>query len=320
MNQASSESGQSSPPAPPSWELWRSFLAVVEHGSLSGAARALKLTQPSISRHVNALEQCLNAALFTRSRHGLNPTPLATSLLAQVQSMASAAESLLRSASAASAQAQGIVRITASEMVGTMVLPPMLAAFREQHPAIVVELALSNRNDDLLLRQADIAVRMQRPTQAALVARHVGSVKAGLFAHQSYARRHGLPGNLQALFAHPLIGVDRDETPLQHPALAKLGLSRESFALRCDSDVAQWMAMRAGFGIGACQHSLVAEDPQYLHVLPEEVQWNYEMWLAMHEDQRDTLRIRLLFDHLANGLQRHLSQTATAPQPPGPAC
>lgn len=318
MNQASSEPEQNNTPAPPSWELWRSFLAVVEHGSLSGAARALKLTQPSISRHINALEQCLNAALFTRSRHGLNPTPLANSLLAQVQTMASAANSLMRTASAASTQAQGTVRISASEMVGTMVLPPMLAAFREQHPAIVVELALSNRNEDLLQRQADIAVRMQRPTQAALVARHVGSVKAGLFAHQSYARRHGLPSDLQALFMHPLIGVDRDETPLQHPALVKLGLSRESFALRCDSEVAQWMAVQAGFGIGACQLSLVVGDPQYLHVLPEEVQWNYEMWLAMHEDQRDTLRIRLLFDHLANGLQRHLSQTTTVPQLPGP--
>ena len=136
------------------------------------------------------MQHCSRAHAMAQSHAAGDP------LLVQVQSMASAAESLLRSASAASAQAQGIVRITASEMVGTMVLPPCSHFGSNTRPSW--SSSLSNRNDDLLLRQADIAVRM-RPTQAALLARHVGSVKAGLFAHQSYARRHGLPGNLQAL-------------------------------------------------------------------------------------------------------------------------
>lgn len=266
------------------------------------------MTQPSIGRHVNSLEQSVNAALFTRSRQGLRPTALGLSLIPQAQAMAAAAQSLQRAASAPNGQARGTVRVTASEMMGTLVLPAMLAAFRAKHPAIVVELALSNRNEDLLQREADIAVRMQRPTQSALVARHVGDVRLGLFAHERYARECGLPQSLAELASHPLIGIDRDEQVLDHPALKHLGLRRESFALRCDSDVAQLMAMKAGFGIGACQIPLAADDPDCVAVLPGSVEMRYEVWLAMHEDQRHTHRIRLLFEHLAEALGAYVQR------------
>ena len=302
MNQNSPHFAKATSSAAPGWELWRSFLAVVQQGSLSGAARVLGLTQPSVSRQIQVLEQRLGAALFTRSRHGLQPTALAQSLVPQAQAMATAAAHLLRTASAPQCPASGTVRITASEVMGTLVLPPMLARFRQTHPAITVELALSNRNQDLLEREADIAIRMQRPTQTALVARHVGDVRVGLFAHRQYAAEHGLPQDASELLQHPIIGIDRDEQPLALPALRQLGLQRAHFAYRCDSDVAQLMLLRAGAGIGACHLPLAAADPQCIAVLPDTVQWHYAIWLAMHEDQRHTPHIRLLFDHLVTGL------------------
>ncbi|QTC00977.1 LysR family transcriptional regulator [Alcaligenes sp. SORT26] len=289
----------SSTPAALGWELWRSFLAVVHTGSLSGAARALGLTQPSVGRHIQQLEAGLGTVLFTRSRHGLNPTDLAQSLIPQAEVMASAAEQLMRTASASQGEVSGTVRVAASEMMGTLVLPPMLSAFREVYPQVAIELSLSNRNEDLLQRDADIAIRMQRPSQAALVARHIGSVRVGLFAHVDYVRKHGQPACVEALSDHPLIGVDKELRALAHPGLSEHGLARESFSFRCDSDVAQFMAMKAGFGIGACHLPLACLEPQCLPVLADSVGWSYEVWLVMHEDQRKTPRIYTLFEHLA---------------------
>lgn len=287
------------------WDHWRTFLAVLREGSLSGAARALGLTQPTVGRHVDALETATGAALFTRSRGGLNPTQLALALLPQAEAMADAADSLQRIASGEQNEARGTVRVTASEIVGTLVLPGLLAAFRELHPAIEIELALSNRNENLLRREADIAVRMVRPEQEAIVARHVGAARIGLFAHRRHAEAHGLPTTLEELPGRPMIGIDRNEEMLAGVTMGGLAVSRSSFAFRCDSDVAQLMAVKAGWGIGACHLGLAAEDPDLVPVLPEAVEFGYEMWVAMHEDLRATRRVRLLFDHLVEGLSAY---------------
>lgn len=285
-----------------SWDHWRSFLAVLEAGSLSGASRALVLTQPTVGRHIDALEAGLGAALFTRSRHGLAPTPLALSLAPQARAMAVAAQGLVRTASGERDQASGTVRITASEIVGTWVLPPLLARLRDRHPGIAIELALSNRNEDLLQREADVAVRMERPAQEAIVARRAGTVRVGLYAHRRYIAAHGMPQTVEEALAHALIGIDRDEGRIAGLSLGGRRLSRGHFSIRCDSDVAQLMAVKAGLGIGACHLALAADDPALVRVLPQAVAFDYAVWVAMHEDLRDTRRVRLVFDHLAAGL------------------
>src|SRR6478609_9570878 len=150
----------------PGWEHYRSFLAVYREGSLSGAARALGLTQPTVGRHLDALETALGTSLFTRSQNGLRPSTGAAALVPHVEAMASAAAALGRAASGEALEERGAVRVTASEMVGIEVLPPALAGFREAHPLIDVELVLSNRTADLSRRDADIAIRMVKPTQA----------------------------------------------------------------------------------------------------------------------------------------------------------
>ncbi|HYM03035.1 MAG TPA: LysR family transcriptional regulator [Stellaceae bacterium] len=297
----------------PSWELYRSFLAVMRLGSLSAAARDLALTQPTLGRHIDLLEQELGVGLFSRSQHGLMPTAAALGLLPHAQAMAAAAEALRRAASGEAEDERGTVRLTASEVVGAEVLPPLLAEFRERYPQVTIELALTNRTEDLLRREADIAIRMLRPTQQALIVRRLGRVPIALYAHRAYVENHGLPQGLTDLLQHPLIGFDRDASSMRSVGGAALALSRDMFAFRCDSDLAQLAALRAGFGIAGCQVGLALRDKDLVPILHGVLRFELEMWLAMHEDLRTSRRVRLLFDHLAAGLAAYAQLRAPAP-------
>ncbi|MGH8156761.1 MAG: LysR family transcriptional regulator [Rhodanobacter sp.] len=285
----------------PGWELYRSFLAVMREGSLSAAARSLGMTQPSLGRHIRQLEASLGVALFTRSPQGLTPTDLGQELVAHAQAMAAASASLRRAASGSSHDIRGVVRVTCSEVIGAEVLPPMLADFRGKHPGIVIELSLSNQNEDLLRKDADIAVRMLRPAQGALVARSIGRIPLGLHAHRRYLKTHGQPRSLAELSQHAIIGFDH-ETPALRAIRSQLPFGRADFALRSDSDLAQLAAIRAGYGIGVCQCAIARRDRHLVHLLPQAFALALDTWLVMHEDLKASRRTRLLFDHLAQAL------------------
>jgi DNA-binding transcriptional LysR family regulator len=296
--------------AEPSWDVYRTFLEVARDGSLSGAARRLGLTQPTAGRHIDALEQSLGARLFIRSQRGLMPTPLALELVPHAENMTAARDALTRAASGEARQDRGTVRLTTSEVVGCEVVPAMLAPFCARYPEIVVELAASNRAQDLLRRDADIAVRMMRPRQEALIARRIGSVRIGLFAHRDYVRGRGLPTTLDEAAHHRLIGFDRDEVSFRSLKGGPQPLVSGQFSYRSDSDLAQIAALRAGIGIGGCMLGIAARDPNLVPVLRREVMFKLEVWLVMHESSKATHRVRLLFDHLADGLARFVRQDA----------
>jgi DNA-binding transcriptional LysR family regulator len=286
------------------WELWRSFLATAETGSLSGAARSLSLTQPTVGRHIDKLESSIGTSLFTRSQRGLQPTSTALNLLPYARDMSAAAQALVRMASGEASSATGVVRLTASHVVGAELLPPVLAEFREIHPGVQLEVVLSDRQDDLLRHDADLAVRMTRPSQAALVAKRLGTLGIGLYAHVAYLERCGSPTTIDALLTHSLIGVDRDTQSLADLSFGDTPVTPQMFSYRCDNDLGQLAAMRAGVGIGVCQHVIAARDANLVAVLPDEISYRLGMWLVMHEDLRSTYRIRLLFDFLATQMAK----------------
>lgn len=294
---------------PPGWELYRSFLAVLREGSLSGAARALGLAQPTIGRHIVALETALSVSLFTRSPRGLIATDSARELAPHAEAMAAAADAMVRAASGRTDEVRGTVRITASEIIGAEVLPPILAEFREHHPAIAVELVLSNRTEDLLRREADIAVRMIRPTQGVVVAKYIGRVTLGLHAHTRYLTIHGVPQALEDLGRHAIIGFDRDPHLRRLSEQLGLRLAPDVFSLRTDNDLAQLAAIRAGFGIGACQLGIARRDPGLVHLLPDGFGFELDVFVAMHEDLRSSRRMRLMFDHLVASLQVYVASS-----------
>ncbi len=289
------------------WELYRSYLNVIKEGSLSGAARAMGIAQPTVGRHIEALEKSLGVVLFTRSQLGLLPTEAALELQSFVQAMSSSAAALRRAAESHGAGIRGTVRITASEVIGVEVLPPIITHLQRAHPDLKIELVLTNRVQDLLKREADIAIRMTEPKQELLIARRVGVVALGLHAHTSYLQKHGTPTSLADLAQHTLIGFD-DETPFLRAATKAFPIwKRETFAIRTDSDLAQLALIRAGSGIGICQIALAARNPDLVHLLPGSIPLGLETWLAMHEDLRNSPRCKATFDALLLGLQNYIA-------------
>ncbi|WP_163266367.1 LysR family transcriptional regulator [Chelativorans alearense] len=294
----------------PTWDHYRSFLSVLREGSLSGAARVLSVTQPTVARHVGQLEAALGGvSLFTRSPHGLVPTTAAMRLLPHAEVMASAADALVRAAAGDEAALSGVVRVTASEVVGGEVLPAILRDLRARHPDLVFEIVLSNATSNLLRREADIAVRMTRPTQKALVARRAGNVMLGLHAHPDYLAVHGTPKRLEELAGHAIVGYDQDAVSARAIAASGLSLTRETFAFRTDNQLAQLAAIRAGCGIGICQVGLASRTPKLVRLLPDMVGVPLETWITMHEDLRSDQRMRLTFDHLHQAIAAYAAAT-----------
>jgi DNA-binding transcriptional LysR family regulator len=290
----------------PDWEWYRSFLSVMERGSLSGAARALGLGQPTVGRHIDGLERALSLKLFTRSFDGFAPTDAALELKPYAAGLSATAAALRRAADSHGEGIRGTVRLTASEVIGVEVLPPILANLRRAHPELSVELMLSNRIDDLLHREADIAVRMLPPAQAALVAKRIGGIELGMHAHRSYLDRFGTPKTLQELDGHTVIGFDRENEMIRRLQKQFGAFARSSLAFRADSDLAQLAAIRAGFGIGICQSALAKRDANLVRILPRKFSLALDTWIAMHEDMRGSPRCSVTFSALAEGIAAYI--------------
>ncbi|AOK07943.1 LysR family transcriptional regulator [Burkholderia sp. AU19243] len=293
-----------------SWERYRTFLAVLTEGSLSGAARALGITQPTAGRHVAALEAAFGQTLFTRSPSGLLPTEAALALRGHAEALRSAAAAFERAAASHGAGVRGTVRISASDVIAVEVLPPILAQLRRDHPGVVIELVATDRVQDVLNREADIAVRMASPAQEALIARRVGAIDVGLHARDDYLARTGTPATLDELAHHALIGFDTVTPFIRSAARGMPFWKRDAFALRTDSNLAHLAMIRAGYGIGFCQNRLAQRDARLVRVLPDELAMALETWIVMHEDLRTSPRCRAVFDALANGLRAYAEGTA----------
>jgi len=290
----------------PNWEWYRTFLMVLETGSLSAAGRSMGLTQPTVGRHIDNLEIALGVKLFVRSFDGFAPTDAGRELAPYAAEVASSAAALRRVASGHGSSVRGTVRLTASEVIGVEVLPRIISALRKEHPGLVIELVLSNTLDDLLHREADIAVRMLRPSQEALVAKRLGAVELGLHAHERYLKEHGVPKSMEELVEHTLIGFDSESDFIRKLQNQFPVFTREIFAFRADSDLAHLAAIRAGIGIGVCQSALLADDKTFVRVLKTKFSPKMETWIAMHEDLRASQRCAVTFAALAEGLSEYV--------------
>lgn len=288
------------------WNLLKSFTYVVREGSLSGAARALNSTQPTIGRHIEALESQLGLSLFTRSREGLAPTEEALNILPEAEAMTGSYGALLRKISGENQDDIGTVRLAVSEIMGTEVMPALLVKFHNKHPNIKIELSISNKTDNLLKRDADLAIRMSSPKQDALVAKNIGISPIGLFCHKDYIKRCGSPQNLGELKNHKVIGPDEDNGFLKVLKMYGLDLTREDIYFRADNQLAQMNLLRKGLGIGAMQIQLAKKERNLIHLFENEVHVPMPIWVVMHEDLRASKRVRALYNFLADELATFL--------------
>lgn len=284
------------------WQLVPSFLAAHEHGSLLCAARALGVSQPTVGRHVAQLESQLGTPLFERTGRGLIATAAAQRLAEAARAMEAGAQSLLLGAHQSQTTLSGCVRLSASQPVACALMPPLLARMRAELPGIQVELVVSNALSDLLRREADIAVRMVRPTQGALVARRIGQVSVVACAHRDYLERCGSPAQPEDLLTHALVGNDRVEDIRRGFAAMGQVVRPENFAFRTDDLMAYWAAVRAGLGIGFVASYMLLEDANVVQVLPELAIPPVPAWLVVHREIRASRRIRAVYDFLAREL------------------
>lgn len=291
----------------PDWALWRSFAAVVAHGSLSGAARAIGLSQPTVGRHIETLEADLGLTLFERTLSGLKPNAAALRLYEPViRAQAALAEAAIV-AEGAQAEIGGTVRLTASAIISNYVLPELLVTVRELYPRIAIEIVPSDSAENLLLREADIAVRMFRPTQLELITRYLGDIPLVATAHERYLARRGRPLELADLWEHDIIGFDRSDAILVHARSLGFNLTREQFALRSDDQPHLWELLKAGLGIGFAQENLVRRTPG-MEVLPIDVRIPpLPVWLTTHKELFTSHRIRAIYDALAEGLAAYIN-------------
>ena len=291
------------------WNLIKSFVAVAETGSLSGAARRLAASQPTLGRHIAELEVALGVTLFRRGRRGYELTEAGSTLYERGRSVSEQANSFSLLALGSVEAIEGTVRIAASEVVAAFVLPQMMARLGEDEPGIEVEIVASNQVENLMRRDADIAIRMVRPTQNELVARKVTDIALCLCATRSYLQRRGRPEKPIDLADHALIGFDRSDEILRGFTSFGIPVSRSHFRFRTDNQIVLWEAVRAGNGIGIGQEPLADRDPGLEKLLPGVPLPDLPVWLAMHRDVRASMRIRRVADFLHEELKRYSAGT-----------
>lgn len=284
------------------WNQIRAFLATVEEGSFSGAARALRTTQPTIGRQISELESKLGIMLVERSVRGPSLTEAGRDLLDHVQAMGEAATLISMVATGKSQEVTGDVTVTATDLLSASVLPRLLIPLRELAPGIRVRIVATADMQNLTRREADIAIRHVRPEQPDLIARHVGDFRASLYAATSYLDRVGRPQAPRDVAEFDFVG-NADPARLLAP-LHNIGipLREERFVMRSASGVVAWELVRAGFGVAMQPEVLGDGDPGVEKVLPDFPSLEFPIWLVTHKELQTSRRIRIVFDLLARGL------------------
>lgn len=279
-------------------------------GSLLAAARAIGTSQPALGRHIAELERQLAVVLFERTGRGLVPTEQALRLADTARAMEGNAARLLRLAQGAEEGVKGTVRLSASQPVACILLPPLpplLARMREALPDMTVELVVSNAVSNLLRREADIALRMVDPQQASLITRRIAQVTIRACAHRDYLPRNGKPQRPEDLRAHLLVGGDQENDLRRHAAAMGIASDTLRFGLRSDDLMAQWATVRAGLGVGFINEYVLRTDPKVQPLLPTLKLPRFPIWLTVHREIRTSPRIRVVYDFLAEQVPVALS-------------
>lgn len=289
------------------WTLIQSFCAVASEGSLSGAARSIGQSQPTVGRHIKAAEAALGVELFRRVPRGLELTPVGLEMLTHARDMEVAFAKLQLTAEGQAEALSGTVRITASVVMSHFVLPKLIAEIRRKLPEVQLELVPSDATENLIFREADIAVRMYRPTQLDVISRHVADQPTALYASHAYLERVGTPASLDDLQNLDIIGFDKNDLIIR--LLGSLGIvvDRDFFSVRCDDQAAYWHLVRAGCGIGGMQTFIGDNDPTVIKVMTEIEMPSLPIWLAAPDALRTNARIRRVWDLLADGLREATS-------------
>lgn len=285
------------------WNNARAFLVTAEEGSLTAAAQALGMTQPTVGRQVTALEEELSVVLFDRAGGKLTLTPTGIDLLAHVKAMGDAALHVSRSADGQSTDLRGQVSITASEVYATFLLPPIVKQLRLLAPEIDLEIIADNTPSDLTRREADIAVRNFRPEEPDLIAKKIRDDAAALYATPAYLKSIGSPTASADFTRASFVSFADTASIIEWLNSAGMSLSARNFPIKTESYLVHWAMVKQGLGIGIMPQSIGDAEPLVVRACPALDPFIFPIWLVVHRELRTSTRIRTVYDLLANGLQ-----------------
>ncbi len=284
------------------WNQARAFLVTAEEGSLSAAARALGLTQPTLSRQVAALEEELGVTLFERLSKSLVLTEAGVELVEHVRTMGDAASRISLTASGQSQQIDGLVTISATDLMAAMILPDILRDLRRKAPAIELKILCTNSLSDLRRREADIAIRHVEPDHPELYARKLREAPARIFAAKSYLQTFGRPLTKSDAPDLDFVGYDNNEELVVYLRAFGLDVSEANIDLGSPSGMVAWQYVREGFGLSIMADEIAARCPEIAPAFEDVEPITFPIWLVTHRELRTSRRIRTVFDHLAAGL------------------
>jgi DNA-binding transcriptional LysR family regulator len=288
--------------APFDWALVQSFVAVLDAGSLMGAARKLGAQQPTLSRHIAELEAQLGVPLFERTGRGVVPTAAALRIAESARDMEDGAVALRQALDSQRNQTEGTVRVSASQVVATVLMPTLIADFQREEPGIQIEVVASDAIANLLRREADIAVRMMRPAQSSLIAKKLADVPIIACAHQSYLEHAGTPKRPEDLFKHRLIGADRNDAIIRGFAAMGYTVTKDNFVVRTDDNLVSGQMIAAGCGIGFAAAYNLRFWRGVVPLLPMLKIPPLPAWLAVHREIRGSAIVRRVYDFLGERL------------------
>jgi len=282
------------------WNLINAFLYVANTGSLSAAARLMGVSQPTISRQISQLEKDSGLNLFRRTSQGLEITEQGKELVDAAEAANQSIDVFQRQLSGHSESLKGDVRISVNDVVGTYLMPAAITALQNQYSDIQIELVISNQATSLSKRDADIALRMFRPTQPHLVARRLPNMALGFYAHERYLEKAGSPQKPEELLTHRIIGYDQDTSFIEGARQLGFELNQHDFVVRTDNLCVQLNLLRSGAGICGTHKKLVEHLPGIKEVLTEIRIPDLEFWLVCHSDVQYNRRISVCMEFLAN--------------------
>jgi len=286
------------------WNLARAFCSTADAGSLSGAARKLGLTQPTLSRQVAALEAALGVTLFERIGKRLALTEAGLGLLEHARAMAAAADAMALAAAGRSQEVSGAVTISATEAVSAYLLPGLVARLRQKAPQITLVIVASDSISDLRRREADIAIRHVRPTEPELIARLVGGMTAHFYAAESWLARNGTPRTVADICQVELLGFEPVGQFVEHLNEAGIPISADQFRIVSGNSVVLWEMVRRGLGICMMLKEIAQDMPGVVRLLPDLPGTPVPVWLVSHRELRTSRRVRIVYETLAEELSR----------------
>lgn len=281
----------------------RLFLAVMREGNMLAAARRMGVDHSTVARRLTAMEATLGARLFDRSPRGVTPTPGAFALVAHAERIESELLAAAASVAGRDREVEGTVRLATPEAFGAHLVAPRIAALRQSHPRLVLELASESRAASLSKREADIAVMLTPPPRGRLVARKLADYRLGLYASRDYLDRRGAPQGRGDLSAHDFVSYIEELAGFPEMIALDQILPGASISFRSSSSAAQHAAVVAGMGLGVLHVFAAGDDARLVRLLPDQVEVWRSYWLVMHADLQKLPRVRAVVEFLDESLR-----------------